>query len=511
MMEEKTLQLKIENLTFTHDGSFEPVFENLTLRFDTSWRTGLIARNGRGKTTLLRLLTGELHGRGHIDCPLTPVLFPYPVADASDLTWSVMLAAAPDSEDWQLRRELSLLQVDEDVLYRPFDTLSGGEQTKVMLAALFARADVYPLIDEPTNSLDAPGRALLADYLRRKDGFLLVSHDRAFLDRTIDHVVSLNKREPYVMQGNYTTLETRLNAENEAEAARSETLRREIGRLEESARRTAAWSEKVEQSRQHVDLNYYNRNFYGKQGTRFAKMVQRTQNTLRRQERAIEEKKTLLQNVEQVGQLRITTLDHHKDVLLQVKNGLVRYGDHVVCEGVNFTLRRGERVALCGANGCGKSSILKALLGQGGALEGEITRAPGLVCSAVPQRLDELHGSLRDFIQQADADETLFKAILRNMDCPRELFAHDLADMSLGQRKKMLLARALCSPAHLHVWDEPLNFIDVFSRVQLEQLIEEYQPTMLLVEHDARFLQNIGAQCVSLGGKSGETGHENRP
>lgn len=246
------MQLKIEHLSFAYEGTLEAVFDGLSLSLDTSWRTGLIARNGRGKTTLLRLLAGALQGQGRIACPLQPVLFPYPVEEPSDLTWNVMAGAAPMAEDWQLRRELNLLHVEEDVLYRAFDTLSGGEQTKVMLAALFAREDAYPLIDEPTNSLDAQGRAWLAEYLRRKDGFLLVSHDRAFLDGAIDHVVSLNEANTYVMQGNYTTYETRLNHENESEAARNETLRREIDRLEESARRTAQWSEKVEHARQHA-------------------------------------------------------------------------------------------------------------------------------------------------------------------------------------------------------------------------------------------------------------------
>lgn len=152
------MQLKIEHLSFGYEGALENVFEDLSLSLDTSWRTGLIARNGRGKTTLLRLLAGELQGQGHIACPLTPVLFPYPVEDMTEFTWNVMASAAPMAEDWQLRRELNLMHVEEDVLYRAFDTLSGGEQTKVMLAALFAREDAYPLIDEPTNSLDAQGR-----------------------------------------------------------------------------------------------------------------------------------------------------------------------------------------------------------------------------------------------------------------------------------------------------------------------------------------------------------------
>ena len=454
------MQLKIEHLSFTYDGAPEAVFADLSLSLDTAWRTGLIARNGRGKTTLLRLLSGDLQGKGKIDCPLMPVLFPYPVADGTQTAWQIAQTAALTCEDWRLMRELSLLNVPEEALNRPFDTLSGGEQTRVMLSALFAREDAYPLIDEPTNSLDAPGRAMLADYLRRKDGFLLVSHDRAFLNRAIDHVVCLNKANTYVMQGNYDTFEARLNGENEAEAARNETLRKEIKQLEVAARKTAEWSNRAEENKRHADKKYYGFVDRGFLGAASERMMKRSKASQVRQERAIEEKQTLLKNVEQVGTLRMTTLPHPKDVLISVENGAVRYGNRTVCENVRFTLCQGERLALIGANGCGKSSILKGILGESDALTGSIRIASGVTFSSVRQRVDDLRGSLRDFIRDAQVDETLFKAILRNMDCPRELFDHDLQEMSQGQRKKILLARSLCEPAHVFVWDEPLNYID---------------------------------------------------
>ena len=185
-------------------------------------------------------------------------------------------------------------------------------------------------------------------------------------------------------------------------------------------------------------------------------------------------------------------------MLISVENGAVRYGNRTVCENVRFTLRQGERLALIGANGCGKSSILKGILGESDALTGSIRIASGVTFSSVRQRVDDLRGSLRDFIRDAQVDETLFKAILRNMDCPRELFDHDLQEMSQGQRKKILLARSLCEPAHVFVWDEPLNYIDVFSRVQLETLIRQYQPTMLLVEHDRVFVERVATGVVEV-------------
>ncbi len=480
------MQLNVRDLSFTYEGSYSPVFDHVSFHVDTSWHLGLIARNGRGKTTLLRLMQGLHAYSGHIDLPLTPVYFPFPVDDPQQLTLFVMQAAAPDAEDWQLIRECNLLQLTEDALYRPFATLSRGEQTKALLAALFSREDVYPLIDEPTNHLDAHGRELVADYLRRKDGFLLVSHDRAFLNRCIDHVLSLNKSDIWVMQGNYDTWEERLTQQNEYEQARNEGLKKDIRRMEEAAHRTAEWSDRVEATK--IGFGPCDR---GAIGHKAAKMMARSMATRARQERAIEEKQSLLHNLEKVGDLKLTNLRHPKSVLLDVQDGRVCYGQRTVAEGITFQLRQGDRVALTGRNGAGKSSILKALCGQGGALDGKVSIASNLVISYVPQETDFLRGDMRSFIQQSGVDETLFKAILRNMDFGRELFDQPIHAMSQGQKKKLLLARSLCIPAHLYVWDEPLNYIDVYSRKQVEALIAQSQPTLLLVEHDAVFLKNV--------------------
>lgn len=142
-------------------------------------------------------------------------------------------------------------------------------------------------------------------------------------------------------------------------------------------------------------------------------------------------------------------------------------------------------------NGAGKSSILKTLCGLSDALTGDVRLAGGLKISYVPQETDFLQGSMGDYIRGNGLDEPLFKAILRNLDMGRECFERDMASLSQGQKKKVLLAQSLCTPAHLYIWDEPLNYIDVLSRIQIEQLILEHQPTLLLVEHDKAFVEKV--------------------
>jgi lincosamide and streptogramin A transport system ATP-binding/permease protein len=192
-------------------------------------------------------------------------------------------------------------------------------------------------------------------------------------------------------------------------------------------------------------------------------------------------------------------LEHPKRRIVEVLEAAVRYENRVVCDHITFTVDRGECVALSGPNGCGKSSVLKTVSGLSGALQGEMSVAGNLIVSYVPQSTDHLRGGLDGFIAETAADETLFKAILRNMDFGRQQFDKDIGMYSEGQKKKLLLARSLCTQAHLYVWDEPLNYIDVFSRVQLETLIRMFRPTMLLVEHDRAFLNRVCSQVIRLG------------
>lgn len=515
--------IQIQNLTFGYDTHYQTIFENVSLTLDTDWRLGLIGRNGRGKTTFARLLMGQYPYSGQISASLPFDYFPFPVADTfptaretvknciapyaqweraldnpNDLTaygdaLEHYLAHDGYEIDARIDREASLLVVAPDALERPFSTLSGGEQAKLMLCALFLRPNHFLLIDEPTNHLDLEGRRALGRYLSGKKGFLLISHDRALLDSAVNHVLSINRSTIELQKGNYTTWKQNRDRQDKQEQKENAHLKQEIAAMSRSAAQKSGWADNTERGK--IGSHAADRGFIGHKA---AKMMQRAKSIERRREAAITQKEQLLKDVEEAAPLKIHPLDYPKPVLFRAQQLCIDYGGGPLFAPQTFAIAPGARVGLRGGNGSGKSSILHLLTGQPVPHTGEAATGSGLVISYVPQDASFLQGSLTAFASARNLDESLFKAILRKLDFSRTQFEKDIADFSQGQKKKVLLAASLATRAHLYVWDEPLNFLDIPSREQIETLLLTYAPTMIFVEHDAAFFEKIATQIVYL-------------
>lgn len=487
----------VGDLTFGYEGSVDNVFEHASFQLDTDWKLGLIGRNGRGKTTLLNLLLGRLDAHGAIHAAVDFVYFPFTVTHPERMACELAEEIVPHLEQWMLIREVSYLDVPPEALYRPFETLSNGERTKVLLACLFLRENTFLLIDEPTNHLDAQAREAVERYLKRKKGFILASHDRVLLDACVDHVLSINKRNIELQKGNYTTWQKNKERQDQYEAAENDKLKKEIRHLSEAVRRSAGWSDVLEKTKKGT-RNSGLRPDRGHIGHQAAKLMKRAKVTEARVDAALEQKSRLLRNLDTADELTIRPLVHPKSILVECKDLSIAYGVDPVLQGFNFTLRQGERVALDGKNGCGKSSVLKLLVGEKISHTGLLFTASGLVVSYVPQDTSFLAGSLRGYAAARGIPEPLFLALLRKLDFAREQFEKDLSALSEGQKKKVLLAASLCEQAHLYVWDEPLNYIDLLSRVQIEELILRGNSTILFVEHDRMFREKVATRTIQL-------------
>lgn len=528
--------IQIKSLSFAYPGN-EPLFNQVDLDIDTNWRLGLVGRNGRGKTTFLKLLMGELEYTGGI---LASDSFEYfPVVpkdpDAAALTvarqtvapfdaWEAKMkvlttAATPEAieeygEVEQLYSAAGGYTIDDDIatetgklgihpsaLERPFSGLSGGEQVKLLLAALFLKKHSFLLIDEPTDHLDAAGRQTVACWLAGKAGFILVSHDRAFLDIAVDHILSINRSDIELQRGNYSSWRYNRTLQDEFELAQNKKLNAEIGRLKEAAERNERWSDRIEKSKTGGNKTYdkgaasLDRGFVGHQS---ARMMKRSKVIERRRQSQIEDKQSLLKNIETNEPLKFQMLAPEKDTLLTASGLSLSFGERKLFCDVLSNIKCGDRIVINGINGSGKSSLLNILMGKLEPTEGKVQRPEWLVVSSLSQDTSFLSGGLKHFAQSQRVDQTLFLTILRKLDFEREAFEREIDTYSAGQRKKVCLAASLAKPAHIFIWDEPLNYIDVLSREQIEAAILSCAPTMVFVEHDQRFVENIATKRIEL-------------
>ena len=227
-------------------------------------------------------------------------------------------------------------------------------------------------------------------------------------------------------------------------------------------------------------------------------MMKRSKSLEKRQQKSVESKEKLLKNIDWADALQIRPRSYQKNRLISANNLSLYYGDQPILENLSFEINQGDRIAIVGPNGSGKSSLLKLLLGEPIRFFGSLNLGSQLQLSQIPQDTDLLTGDLRDFSHGEGIDESRFKTILRKLGFNREQFEKSLGSFSEGQKKKVYLARSLCQSAHLYLWDEPLNYIDVLSRIQIEELLLQTPPTMIFVEHDRSSIDHVATKIIEL-------------
>ena len=532
--------IRLDLVSFHFDGCAS-LFHDQNLHIDTSWKTGLIGRNGRGKTTLLRLISGTLKpAGGSVSVPVNTYLFPYKPADPGGDTLRVVRESIAPFAEWEaqmnrtleigteesmhtyaetheqfdsmggylvdglIEREFARLHMEASLLSRPFCTLSGGEQTRALIAALFLRRDAFPLIDEPTNHLDMDGRDILGRYLSQKDGFILVSHDRYFLDLCVDHVVSIGTSGISVVQGDYSSWRYNRQLKLDYESAVNDKLKREIGQIRRAFEKRRSWADRKEKEKLGAaDKGYI--------GHKSAKLMKRALSLRRRVEERIEEKRGLLKDRETEYRLHLEVATGSPAIPLQIDNLSISIENRSLFDALSLIVHREDRVAIVGPNGCGKTSLLNAimasctqysdsLLPDGLEITGGSIHIPGYLTVVRSFQIPRwTSGLLEMHLEEEGLDMTQFRTIMGELGFSKETFTHPLETFSEGELKKVDLCLSLCTPAHLVLWDEPLNYLDITSREQLEESLLEHKPTLLFVEHDRYFVGSVATKVVELG------------
>ena len=489
--------INVNNLTFGYDGSYNNIFEDASFYIDTDWKLGLIGRNGKGKTTFLKLLQGKFEYRGTISKSVDVDYFPFEVTNRNRMSIEIVNEIAPNAQEWEIIKELNLLNTDTEILYRNFSLLSGGEQVKILLISLFLKGDNFLLIDEPTNHLDIETRNNLVSYLEKKKGFILVSHDRNFLDKVVDHIIAINNTNIEIQQGNFSSWKENKDRQDNFETMQNRKLQKNINRLEIVSKNTAKWSNEVEKTKSKkynsestIDKGYV--------GHKSAKMMKKSKVIEQRIEKAIDEKTNLLKNIDKNENLKIIPLESKKNPLILANNLQIKYDEQEIFNPISFEITNGDRVAIVGRNGIGKSSILKLIIGKQIQYNGELKVANDLKISYVSQSTENLKGNLKFFAKDNKVDEAIFKAMLVKMGFSKSDFDLRLQDMSEGQKKKVLISKSISEKANIYIWDEPLNYIDIITRIQIEDAILNYKPTLIFVEHDETFIEKVATKIINI-------------
>ncbi|WP_338215444.1 ribosomal protection-like ABC-F family protein [Companilactobacillus muriivasis] len=478
--------IQVKNVSFKYPAMVNNIFESLNLKIDAGWKLGLIGRNGRGKTTLLKILLGQLTYQGQITSDLNFYYYPQTIGNKKLPTRIVVqeLSGLAEYDLWKIEVELEKLQLDIKILDQEFATLSPGERTKVLLAVMFADESGFQLLDEPTNHLDITGRQVVADYLRNKQGFIVISHDKAFLNSVIDHVISIDRQDVSIYRGNFDTWQTAIDQQNNLEQNQKKQLKNDIRRLHQTAVERKNWAQKSEA--QNPDST-------GK------KMMKKSQTVAKRVNQKIIAKQALLKNIEVEAPLTLNyhPVLHHQTVLKV--NNLSLQCDRITTPTISFEIEANQVVSLVGNNGIGKTTIFKQLLGiaQPFKQTGTIDFVKDIKISYLSQE-NELVGTIKQIATKRELEVELIYSNLRKLGFERALFDQPVEKMSQGQKQKVALAVSLSEEANLYLWDEPLNYLDVITRQQIIEVIERQHPTMLLVDHDQDLIETVANQVVRL-------------
>ncbi len=505
------LLLSCSNLARGYDAT--PLFEHVTFELHAGERAGFVGPNGAGKTTLLKVLAGidepeagsvKLHAGARLGLLRQVAEFPpgrtlfqeaksafdellathdemVRVADqlahAADEAERKQLSARFDRLNEQLHSQdayqldhkvgevLSGLGFREADYEREVHTFSGGQQRRLLLAKLLLSAPDVMLLDEPSNHLDIDTTRWLEDYLvRQPQGMLLVSHDRYFLDRVSTKILELHDRKITAYPGNYHQY-VRLREE----------------RYERQYKEWEAQREYVEKQEEYIRRNNYGQ--LARQAQSRMKAIERLEEV--RRPTRVEGPSIHFDEVRRSG-----------DIVFHAEDLTKRYGDKVLFEGLNFDVPRGKRLGIMGPNGCGKTTLLRILLGDEEPTSGVVQRGHLVFPGYLDQHLKLLPEN--EPVLRAvwpDPDPSLTEQKMRNLlgsfGLHGETVEQPVRELSGGERSRAALAKLTVAGANVLVLDEPTNHLDIWACDSLEEALKSFEGTVIVVSHDRYFLNRV--------------------
>ena len=508
------------------------IFEDIGLELHPGERVGLLGRNGSGKTTLMRALAGldaldsgsivrvgrvaYLAQRGDLEIgPLREVALPESHRVLKAQLEAAQLALAqptPEHLERYARAEEAFrvsngyeLEAKAEAILAGLgldgalfsDALSGGQSRRALLARLLIEPADFYLLDEPTNHLDLESTLWLEDWVSASGaGFLIVSHDRAFLDATVTRCYELERHALNEYSGNYSAAMREKQTRFEAATIAFQQHERKVKQLEEQAQLAAQQASRAENkhragNRDKTTASHLMNRSTHKQGRRALALEQRIEHMGELEKPYTDRFMT---------RIKLERVNHGPNEVLTLENASFWRGHRRILDGVSFRIRRGERIALTGPNGGGKSTLLAGILGHISSL-GTVQRGVGLSQYWAGQNTEELDAftSLEDALLGANPNLQTREiyALLAGLGLPKEP-SRPITSLSGGQRTRLSLARLSVTSAHFLVLDEPTNNLDVDAIEALEKLLLDYPGTVLFASHDRRLIETVSTRTLEL-------------
>jgi ATP-binding cassette subfamily F protein uup len=478
--------ISLENVSLGFGGP--RLFDGINLQIEQGEWLGLLGRNGMGKSTLLKLVNGDispLSGSVSRQQNLRTAYLPQEVpANILGKVFDIVAGGLDkphvhDEHHWQgqlqVEQVISRMQLDEEAR---FETLSAGMKRRVMLARGLVRDPELLLLDEPTNHLDIASIDWLEGFLKRWGGTLLfVTHDRVFLQRLTTRIVELDRGRLFDWNCSYTTFLERKEAMLTAEAEQNVLFDKKLAQEE-------VWIRKGIEARRT-----------------------RNEGRVRALKRLREERAVRRERPGKV-KMQLQTEKRSGKLVIEAENVNYAFGDKSIVSDFTTTIQRGDKVGIIGPNGSGKTTLLRLLLGELTPQSGTVEHGTNLEIAYFDQLRAQLDDSksVLDNVGQG-SDNVTINGRSRNLNVYLEdfLFSKDrvnapISALSGGERNRLLLARLFAQPANLLVMDEPTNDLDVETLEILEDLLLEYDGTLLLVSHDRAFLNNIVTSTLAMDG-----------
>ena len=506
------MQLVVDKLAKSF--GIHEIFKNVSFTVENGEHLGLVGVNGSGKTTLLRcLLDPNYADSGVIKFEAGSSLgyVQQGFTEVEGTIWEFIFRSCPDvlelrqkmAELERLSSELEEEAALEECLeeygrvtkrYEFIDgynyearikrvliglgypepwwdvdstTLSGGQKTRLMLAAALVKAPDFLILDEPTNHLDIYMTEWLEKYLQEfKGGLLVVSHDRAFLDQVAVRILEMEGGRLQSFKGNYTKYLDQKAIQTATETAAYNAQQEYIARTEAYIRRFKAGIK-----------------------SKMARGRQSQLDRLERLDRPVEHEEF---------ELRLPPAAECADRVLIMEDLTIGYGENKLASGINLTLRRGEKVALIGANGTGKTTLLKTLLGETKPLKGRAkigNRVQIGYFSQSYERLKPEQTLLENFVIEYGFTEEHTRSMLGGMLFHGDDVFKTIGTLSGGQKARLVLLKLVLDGANCLVLDEPTNHLDIMARETVEAALETFDGTVLVVSHDRYFVNEV-ATCI---------------